>query len=294
VPLEAFSRRSFLALAGGAVLLAACGGDDDSSSSNNGAGAATSSTNPNALTAALLSSDLYVSPNPQRLAFVIFTEQRESASGPPATISITPPSGSAGAPIPAKLHTEGLPDKRGVYVIEPTLAKGGIYNGTISIRGERLELPFQVAPRPQAPAVGSSAPTVASPTTANTLGVKPLCTRDPQCPLHQRSLADIVGKGRPVAVMFATPALCQTQYCGPVLDTLLPFTREYGDRIDFVHVEIYKDGTATTLVPTVETWNLASEPWLFGIDATGKITARLDSAFAADEIRAVLDGLVAK
>jgi hypothetical protein len=292
VPLDALSRRSFLALAGGAVLLAACGGDDDSGGS--GANAPTSSTDPNALTPGLLSSDLYASPQPQRLAFVIFTAQRASASGPPATLTIAPPNGAAGTPMPAKLRTEGLPDKRGVYVVEPTLATAGIYKGTIEIEGERLDLPFQVAPKSQAPVAGATAPTVASPTTTNTLGVKPLCTRDPQCPLHQRSLSDLVGKGRPVAVMFATPALCQTQYCGPVLDTLLPFTKDYGDRIDFVHVEIYKDGTATTLVPTVATWDLASEPWLFGIDATGKVTARLDSAFASDEIRGVLDGLVAR
>jgi hypothetical protein len=290
VPLDAFSRRSFLALAGGAVLLAACGGDDDRSVDATGP---TTTTDPNALTPGLLSSDLYVSPQPQRLAFVLFTAQRASASGPPATLTITPPKGTASAPMPAKLHTEGLPDKRGVYVVEPTLDTAGIYQGTIEVEGSRLELPFQVGAKAQAPVAGATAPTAASPTTTNPLGVKPLCTRDPQCPLHQKSLADLVGKGRPVAVMFATPALCQTQYCGPVLDTLLPFAKEYADRIDFVHVEIYKDGTATTLVPTVETWNLSSEPWLFGIDPTGKVTARLDSAFSTDEIRTLLDGLVA-
>ncbi len=272
------------------MLLAACGGDDDTSVEATGP---TTTTDPNALTPGLLSSDLYASPQPQRLAFVVFTAKRASASGPPASITITPPKGSAGAPMPAKLHTEGLPDKRGVYVVEPTLAEVGVYKGTVDIAGQRLDLPFQVKAEAQAPVAGTAAPTAASPTTSDPMGVKPLCTRDPQCPLHQKSLADLVGKGRPVAVMFATPALCQTQYCGPVLDTLLPFASEYGDRIDFVHVEIYKDGTATNLVPTVETWNLASEPWLFGIDATGKVTARLDSAFASDEIKGLLDGLVA-
>ncbi len=241
------SRRAFLALTGGAVLLAACGGDDDTSVEATGP---TTTTDPNALTPGLLSSDLYASPQPQRLAFV-------------------------------------------VYVVEPTLAEVGVYKGTVDIAGQRLDLPFQVKAEAQAPVAGTAAPTAASPTTSDPMGVKPLCTRDPQCPLHQKSLADLVGKGRPVAVMFATPALCQTQYCGPVLDTLLPLASEYGDRIDFVHVEIYKDGTATNLVPTVETWNLASEPWLFGIDATGKVTARLDSAFASDEIKGLLDGLVA-
>ena len=31
----------------------------------------------------------------------------------------------------------------------------------------------------------------------------------------------MIGSGKPVAVMFATPARCQSLYCGPVLDELL-------------------------------------------------------------------------
>ena len=38
-------------------------------------------------------------------------------------------------------------------------------------------------------------------------------------------------------------------------------------------------------------WNLPSEPWLFGVDASGLITARLDGAFGQDEMRTVLDNL---
>ena len=52
------------------------------------------------------------------------------------------------------------------------------------------------------------------------------------CPLHDVSLADVIGKGKPVAVMFATPALCQSQYCGPVLDELLDIMAPYHDKVD--------------------------------------------------------------
>ena len=87
---------------------------------------------------------------------------------------------------------------------------------------------------------GASAPTDASPTPTNTLGVDPICTRDPMCPLHTASLDTVIGKGKPVAVLFATPARCQSQYCGPVLDSLLPLVGDYQDRVDIVHVDIYK------------------------------------------------------
>ncbi|MCU1426029.1 MAG: hypothetical protein JWL83_29 [Actinomycetia bacterium] len=235
-----------------------------------------------------MSSDLYASPEPQRLAFIALTQNRRFASRAPATVAIKPPGGVLGPYAAAPLHRDGLPTDRGVYVVQPVLAKAGVYSATIKTAGQTIELPFQVQPKPHGPAVGSIAPAAASPTTTKPLGVKPLCTRKPMCPLHSRSLDEVIGKGRPVAVMFATPALCQSAYCGPVLDTLLPIVTRLQDRIDFVHVEIYRDMTGTNVSPTVTAWNLSSEPWLFAVDPTGKIVSRLDGAFASDEIETVL------
>ena len=131
-----------------------------------------------------------------------------------------------------------------------------------------------------------AAPVDPSPTPANALGVDPICTRNPVCPLHDRSLDTLVAKGRPVAVLFATPARCTSQYCGPVLDSLLPLVETYQDRVDVVHVDIFKNLQTDETSPTVTAWGLPSEPWLFGIDAAGVITARLDGAFGQDEMRA--------
>jgi hypothetical protein len=114
----------------------------------------------------------------------------------------------------------------------------------------------------------------------------------PACSLHTVSLADAIGKGRPVAVLFATPALCQTRYCGPVLDELLKLRKRYQDQITFVHVEIYRDNRGADLAPTVQAWNIPFEPWLFTVDGAGTIRGRLDSAFGRDEISPLLDALV--
>ena len=59
-----------------------------------------------------------------------------------------------------------------------------------------------------------------------------------------------------------------------------------------VHIEIYQKSTGTALVPTVEAWKLPSEPWLFGIDATGTVQSRIDGAFGGTEMKALLDALV--
>ena len=61
-----------------------------------------------------------------------------------------------------------------------------------------------------------------------------------------------------------------------------------------MHVDIYKDLRTNDTSPTVTAWNLPSEPWLFGVDASGAITARLDGAFGQDEMRTVLDALASQ
>ena len=77
------------------------------------------------------------------------------------------------------------------------------------------------------------------------------------CPLHTQSLSTVIGAGKPVAALFATPARCQSAYCAPVLDEFLDTIKPYGDQIVPVHIEIYQKPTGTALVPTVEAWRLA-------------------------------------
>lgn len=278
------SRRAFLGAglaAGGAAALAACGGSSSSGSS-------TTSTRRGPLQALTVSSDLYVDPRPQRFAF-IFTRGEEFVDAGEATISIRPRDGAFGDVIPATLHTEGLPAGRGIFTAPLLLPRAGVWEARATLDGRSATSFFQVSEEPVAPILGDRAPDAASPTSIATLGVDPICTREPACGLHAASLSDVIGKGRPVAVMFATPARCQTRYCGPVLDQLLAVAPDYAETIDVVHVEIYASTEGTQLVPTVGAWGLDSEPWLFTVGADGTVQERLDGAFATDEIRGLLD-----
>ncbi len=191
------------------------------------------------------------------------------------------------------LYKEGLPKGRGIYVVDADVPGRRRLQGRRHHAGQATPFAVQVNAAPQAPIVGAAALAPPSPTTANALGVNPICTRSPACPLHDVSLADVIGTGKPVAVMFATPALCQSQYCGPVLDELLDIMAPYRDKVTFVHVEIYESNRGATLAPTVAAWNLPSEPWFYTIDGNGIIQSRLDGAFATNEIKAALDRLVA-
>ena len=242
------------------------------------------------------SSDLYASPTAQRFSLIL--EQATSngikyVSGPPVKVRFRPPGGSWQKFTSLRLDTEGLPKGRGIYRSEFVFDKPGKWKGEARFSGTSSTFTLGLPTNAVAPIPGQPAPRAASPTTTNSLGVNPICTRDPQCPLHERSLSDVIGSGRPVAVLFATPARCQSAYCGPVLDELLKVIPPYQDKVDVVHVEIYANLNDDTLAPTVEAWKLPSEPWLYGIDGSGTITARLDTAFGKPEMVALLDSLSA-
>jgi hypothetical protein len=290
-PKPGVSRRAFL---GGG--LAAAGGLALAGALTSAAGAAAAA---QGIAPLVLSSDLYASTDPQRLVVALArggSKGIQFVSGPSAAFRFQAPK-DAPSTTPTKwmrapLDRAGLPKGRGVYVSTPVLATAGVWKAWVRSQGETVPFAIQVSAAPVAPNVGQPAPTAPSPTVADPLGVSPICTRKTPCPLHSQSLSTVIGAGKPVAALFATPARCSSQYCGPVLDELLAVMAPYQDKITFVHVEIYQALTGTAHVPTVDAWRLPSEPWLFGIDGGGTIRARVDGAFGGTEMRGLLDGLV--
>ena len=276
------SRRAFLAVTGGALAAAASGIRSPTAFADE------------QLEWGLLTIDPYASSSPQRFGFALETTKRRFASGPRAEVAFAP--GARAKPKApysrAALHAKGLPKKRGIYTVEAVFPQAGPWQATVNVNGQRITHAFQVQDQPQAPAPGTPAPRVPSPTVADAMGVDPICTRNPPCPLHQQSLSDAIGAGKPVAVMFATPALCESRYCGPVLDDLLTLVAQFQDRITFVHVEIYTSLSGGTTLPAVDAWGLPGEPFLFGVDANGTVVSRLDGAFGHDEQQQLLQGLV--
>ena len=91
--------------------------------------------------------------------------------------------------------------------------------------------------------------------------------------------ASVVGS-KPVALLFSTPQLCVSRVCGPVTDLALQMRAKYGDKMEFIHQEVWKDNDLKAGVrPPLAAFNLESEPWLFVIDKRGKVTARLEGSF---------------
>jgi hypothetical protein len=152
-----------------------------------------------------------------------------------------------------------------------------------------------VGPGGNTPNVGDKAISVHTPTVASAHGnIKSIDTRVPPDGMHDVDLVDALKRHRPVVLLFATPALCQSRVCGPVTDVTEQVKSEYGDRADFIHMEIYQDNDVNKGVrPQVAQWGLCSkrgksivcnEPFLFTINRRGRVAGRLQGAFSVSEL----------
>ena len=110
-------------------------------------------------------------------------------------------------------------------------------------------------------------------------------TRVPPDTMHDDNLADVLGR-KPVVLVFATPALCKSRVCGPVVDEAEQLKEQYGDKAAFIHMEIYKDNDlAKGYRPQVRAWKLPSEPWTFMIDRQGNVVESFEGATSLAELQ---------
>jgi hypothetical protein len=130
------------------------------------------------------------------------------------------------------------------------------------------------------PGVADRPPAVETDTEASARGdIASIDTREPPSDMHERSFADVLGE-KPVALLFATPQLCQSRVCGPVTDVALQLKARYGDRVEFIHQEVYVDNDPQKgLREPLRRFNLPTEPWLFVVGQDGRVTARLEGSF---------------
>ena len=147
--------------------------------------------------------------------------------------------------------------------------------------------------RPGPPDVGDQAVRISTPVASEVNDIADIDTRIPPDTMHDVDFAEALGR-RPVVLAFATPQLCQSRVCGPVVDELEQIKSEVGGDAAFVHMEIYRDNRLEAgFLPQVAAWRLPSEPWVFMIDRRGRIAARFEGAASVAELRRGLERAVA-
>ncbi len=174
-----------------------------------------------------------------------------------------------------------------------------------STASERLR--FAVHPVGSTPAIGEAVPQSES-LTAHTDDEAARISTDlhPYLAAYDKSVAETVTSGRPSLVFFATPAFCQTGFCGPTVELVKSIARENEGAIEFVNIEPYElHTTENGLQPLLDEegqlqpvqaaldYGIPVEPYLFLIDAEGKAFAKFEGIVGGDELRAAIEDVLA-
>ncbi len=201
----------------------------------------------------------------------------------------------------APFRGQGL-QGRGLYVAQLPLDVAGQWLAVITAQRPgaapaRFNVPFRVAASSAVPAVGQRAPRSHNPTLRDVPDVGAIDSGSPPDDMHDVSIADAMAARRPALVVFATPAFCVSQACGPQVEAVRILEPAYRDRLAFIHVEVYQDfrpdPAKMRLSRTMLEWHLQTEPWVFLLDGDGIVRAEFEGSAATDELRQALDQLLA-
>ncbi len=228
----------------------------------------------------------------QRVAYVLTGKNGLLTPAPGSTtLQVGTDEKHWGPPVPVDIHSDTGASTSNYLTATYRFPAAGTYWLRASFQGQTADSPVVVIDRKDAKILlpGQQMISTATPTTSDHRGVEPICTRNPPCQFHTQSLDEALAQHLPVALLFATPALCQSAFCGPVLDTLIAAADPYAGKINFVHSEIFtalSRNSANT--PAVLAYHLQSEPVLFLANANGTVVERIDALFGKAEATAAL------
>lgn len=182
-----------------------------------------------------------------------------------------------------------IPEVRGLYKFEMDIPGPGTFQVTLEADelGELGPVGLVTVEDPQRVDVGEPAPLSETRTTADHDLDDITTDPDPDPSFYEMTVAEAVESG-PSVIVFATPAWCTTQSCGPMLDQVKELSDDFPS-LNYVHVEIYENLDAASfeelvLVPSVVDWQLPSEPWVFVTDDEGVVTAAFEGAASDSEL----------
>jgi hypothetical protein len=296
--------------AAAALVAAACGGTEEAATVPGAQGE---------LVAQVASYDLAVGED-QRLIVGLLTTDNRFVSGGTATFRLSPLGAEQAQEVEADFlavpgeepdheHPEAgsAEEGRGVYSATVSFDSPGTWELRVNaeVGGEALSgtAAFTVLEDHAVPAVGEpalrtrnhtlddhdDAPLSAVDSRAEAEGEVP----DPE--LHDTTIAAALRRGHPIVAVLSTPVYCVSQFCGPITDMVAELAADYGDRAEFVHIEIWRDFQNQVVNRAAAEWLLRDddlqEPWVFLIDADGVIAARWDNVATRQEIEPHLQDL---
>jgi hypothetical protein len=282
------------------LVAAACGGEGDQGSGPavDGAAATASFTDPVTVVVANSPGTLTTAGTQRVMTALIGEGPNAYLGGPdqPVVVRFSSVDGEAGGEVAGEWLTTSA-SALGLYIAPFAFTEAGPWTVTVSSSDGRSlgETVIEVVDVSAVPTIGDPAPPSSTPTAADPGAIAAISTDpDPDLGLYDLSIAEAVGNGRPTVVAFATPAFCQTALCGPTLDFVKAATRGR-DGVDVVHVEPFdvERARAGSLepIPAMSDWGLVTEPWVFVVDADGRVAASFEGIIGQEELERALDRL---
>ena len=262
---------------------------------------------PESLRLALASSDLAVGSN--RVVFGVLDDETGPVRDADVVVStfFLPPTGGQKGPVETvdAVFRAWPVTPRGVFTAELSFDRSGEWGIGAAVTGadgteRKASARVRVKEASATPALGTAAPRSVSKTLADVDGFKQITTDfEPDADLYSMTIVEALDSGKPLLVIFSTPAYCQTATCGPQLDVIKELKAEYADRMNFIHIEVYDnpheiegDLSRAVISPTAEEWGLPSEPWTFIVDGEGVIREKFEAFTTREELEGALSGVL--
>jgi hypothetical protein len=158
---------------------------------------------------------------------------------------------------------------------------------------------FNVAEAHRFPAPGEPAIKSDNLTAADVADISEIDSGDPPNDMHDVKIKDAIDAGRPLVIVFSTPAFCTSRFCGPVNEEVEALQETYRDQIDFVHIEVWQNFQAQQVNPTMKEWMVQpdgsfAEPFVYVVDKNGIVYDRWEGPVAKnimeESVKAVANG----
>jgi hypothetical protein len=254
------------------------------------------SSGPSALSVAVASTDFGT--GSPRVPFVLFQGSQPITNA--QSIAIEAFDLSSGTPVPGwsgaatNFSDYNIP----YWVVFPQLPHGGYWGlGAVVTLADgsqsQAQFTIQTADTPAAPKVGDTPPASNNRTLKTEPDIAKLTSdTDPEPGLYQMTVAEALKTGKPTVVTFATPAYCTSRLCAPVVNSVKTVYATLKDKVNFIHIEVYKSFSPLVYADEMTEWHLQGEPWTFVIGSDGKIAANLGGPVSPRELEQALQPLL--
>lgn len=157
---------------------------------------------------------------------------------------------------------------------------------------------FMVTEKPAVPAPGMAAIPSDNLTRFDVADIREIDSGDPPNDMHDVKIRDALAAGRPLVIVFSTPAYCTSRFCGPVTEEVELLHDAYRGRVDFVHIEIWQDVRKNIANPTAMEWLRRPdgglvEPYVYVVGKDGIIYDRWEGPVARNIIEPAVQAVAA-